>query len=128
MNTDYSSCDHALLEQFNELRFALYNTPAQKWTVNDMAAQVRLSPSYFQSQYKKIFHISCMEDLFTSRMDHARTLLATTHLPINRVGEECGYESNIYFSRHFKIKVGMTPSEYRNKYADTSAHTSSSQR
>lgn len=113
MNTDYSRYDHALFERISELRRLIYNSPSRKWTVNTMAAQVSLSPSYFQSVYKKFFHISCMEDLFTSRMNYARQLLAVTNLPINEIAGQCGYESNIYFSRHFKKKAGMTPTEYR---------------
>jgi len=113
MNTDCSSCDHALFERFHELRLTLYHFPGRKWTIKEMAAFVNLSPSYFQNIYRNLFHISCMADLFTSRMSHAKTLLATTQLPIFEIAQRCGYESNIYFSRHFKNKVGTTPSEYR---------------
>lgn len=113
MHTDYASCDNAMLERFLELRLAMYRVPEEKWSVNGMAEQMCLSPSYFQSIYKKLFHISCMSDLFISRMNLARELLATTMLPVNEIAAKCGYESNIYFARHFKRKVGMTPSEYR---------------
>ncbi|MBR2949609.1 MAG: helix-turn-helix transcriptional regulator [Lachnospiraceae bacterium] len=114
MNADYSSYDHAMYQHLNELRHHIYNSPSRKWTVNMMAEYMRLSPSYFQSVYRKYYHISCMADLFHSRMNHARALLAATSLPISEVASRCGYESNIYFSRHFKKKTGMTPSEYRN--------------
>ena len=114
MNLEFSGKDRALFDRLNELRLALYNSPAQKWTVTDMANYVSFSPSYFQSIYKKLFHISCMADLIKSRMNYAKELLSTTQLPINEIAKCCGYDSNIYFSRHFKRNVGFTPSEYRN--------------
>lgn len=114
MSTDYTSCDHVMLEQFQALRQRIYKLPAGKWTVAGMADSVCLSPSYFQSLYKRFFHISCMEDVYSSRMNYAKELLTTTQLPIGEIAFKCGYESNIYFSRHFKRKVGMTPTEYQN--------------
>jgi len=113
MNAGYSATDRAVYERFNALRLALYSSPARKWTVAEMAGEVNLSPSYFQNLYKDLFHTSCLADLITARMTHARELLTTTALPIVEVAAECGYASNIYFSRHFKQKVGMTPGEYR---------------
>jgi len=116
MNTDFSGYDRALLEQLNALRLALYRSPAKKWEIRDMANYVNLSPSYLQNVYKKTFHISCMADLINSRTNHAKQLLSTTHIPINEVAELCGYASNIYFARQFKHKVGMTPTEYRQRH------------
>lgn len=116
MHANDAGTDAATLERFNELRLALYSSPAQRWTVADMANTVNLSPSYFQTVYKNLFHISCMADLIASRMTYARELLTTTALPIGEIAAKCGYDSNIYFSRHFKRKVGMTPSEYREQY------------
>lgn len=113
INSDFAHYDHALLERLSELRLMLYSSPAQKWTVTDMANYASLSPSYFQSLYKKVFHIPCMTDLINSRMTHAKELLSTTNTPVTEIAERCGYESNIYFARHFKCKVGMTPTEYR---------------
>jgi len=113
INSDFSHCDHVLRERLNELRLMLYSSPAQKWAVPDMANYVNLSPSYFQSIYKKMFHIPCMTDLINSRMNYAKELLSTTNIPVNEIAERCGYASNIYFARHFKRKVGLTPTEYR---------------
>ena len=113
MDTDYSHCPYDLLERLNSLRLALYSSPAQKWEISDMANYVTLSPSYFQSVYKKTFNISCISDLISIRINYAKELLSTTNIPINEIAEQCGYSSNIYFARQFKHKVGITPTEYR---------------
>jgi len=122
MSTDYSQSDQMFLEQFRALRRTIYAQPAQKWSVQQMADTVCLSPSYFQSLYRKYFQISCMEDVYSSRMNYARELLTTTSLPIGEIAERCGYESNIYFSRHFKRKIGMTPTEYQNHITGGNHH------
>ena len=49
-----------------------------------MASIVNLSPSYVQSLYKKFFHISCIVDLISSRMDRAQQMLIVTDYPIKR--------------------------------------------
>ena len=108
--------DISLRERFNQLRLAIYSSPQQNWTVKKMASIVNLSPSYVQSLYKKFFHISCIADLISSRMDRAQQMLIVTDYPIKKISLLCGYESNIYFSRHFKEKAGMTPTEYRRLY------------
>ena len=63
-----------------------------------------------------------MEDVYSSRMNYARELLTTTSLPIGEIAERCGYESNIYFSRQFKRKIGMTPTEYQNHITGGNHH------
>ena len=102
-----------LIENLYQLRITIYSSPDKKWTVNQMANSVNLSPSYLQSMYRSIFHTSCIADLVTSRMERAKHLLAISQETVNDIANDCGYESNVYFSRHFKTKVGMTPTAYR---------------
>lgn len=47
------------------------------------------------------------------RMALACNLLSNTDLPISEIFVKCGIESANYFSRVFKIEMGMTPTEYR---------------
>ena len=43
----------------------------------------------------------------------AKRLLAETQLPVEKVGEICGFGSLVHFSRSFKASVGIPPSIYR---------------
>jgi len=95
MDSELSGGSSEMYERFHELRRELYRFPACKWTVDMMADRLNVSPSYFQSIYKKLFHISCMADLFNSRMNYARQLLTTTSFQVNEIAVMCGYESNI---------------------------------
>ena len=43
----------------------------------------------------------------------AAELLTSTDLPISDISRRCGYENPFYFSRVFRERMGMPPSEYR---------------
>lgn len=105
-----------LVERLYQLRLDIYSAPDKKWNVRRMATSVNLSPSYFQVMYKRLFNTSCISDLISSRMNRAKQLLAGSAYQVSSIAEFCGYESCVYFSRHFKTKVGMSPSQYRAKY------------
>lgn len=55
-----------------------------------------------------------LEQLFRSYMDmRAQELLARTDLPIDEVAHRCGYPFQSSFSRGFKKRNGIYPTEYR---------------
>ncbi len=47
------------------------------------------------------------------RLSKAKELLCETTLCIWEIAERIGFECPYYFSHIFKVKTGMTPSEYR---------------
>ena len=49
------------------------------------------------------------------RLEHARTLLATTDLPIGEVATKSGYSRQTTFNHDFKMRYGLTPTDFRNK-------------
>ena len=50
------------------------------------------------------------EDL---RIENGRDLLKTTDLTVQDVADKVGYKDTAYFSRVFKAKVGLTPTDYK---------------
>ena len=49
------------------------------------------------------------------RLKNAIDMLSSTNYSIREIAEECGFRSANYFSKVFSAKVGITPTEYRNK-------------
>ena len=47
------------------------------------------------------------------RLDRAKQLLAETELPVREIAAEVGMEDYNYFSRVFRQRIGMTPTQYR---------------
>lgn len=69
----------------------------------------------------RTLHRRCLERLRTTpakliekyRIEHARTLLETTTLPVKVLAAECGFGSPTHLTRAFEREIGMTPREYR---------------
>ncbi len=82
-------------------------------TLNGLAQQFHVSPSYLSTLFKKETGQSFTEYLTQQRLAFAKKLLRETDLPINVVAAECGIADNNYFARIFKAQEGMTPAQYR---------------
>ncbi|MDY6397958.1 MAG: helix-turn-helix transcriptional regulator [Treponema sp.] len=48
-----------------------------------------------------------------ARMEKARSLLKDNSLSIKEISAEVGFNDQNYFSRTFRNKFGMTPTEFR---------------
>ena len=51
------------------------------------------------------------------RIERAKQLLEVTAMPLHGVMEHCGYQDGSAFRRLFRRETGLTPSEYRERYA-----------
>lgn len=82
-------------------------------SLETIAAHLGMSPSYLTRYYKNHTGIPLMQHVDNIRMDSARVLLATTHLPLSDVIARTGYVDKSNFIRKFKARFGMTPILYR---------------
>lgn len=81
--------------------------------INDLAARLDMSPSYFSSTFKKEMGQSTMQYITALRMDRAREYLTRSRLSVAAIAKNVGYEDSQYFFRVFKKVTGMTPLQYR---------------
>ena len=102
-------------EKMSMLRSQIYSNPKYNWNIEDLAHRLTMSRSHFEHTYKKLFGISPMNEVINSRLEHAKFMLTSTDVPINQIAEMCGYKSDIHFMRQFKSRMGMTPTEFRNR-------------
>lgn len=103
----------AHLSNLVALRKEIYAHPEYNWSVRKMAEKIHVSEPYFQELYKNSFGTACGSDVITSRIEAAKLLIADTALPIAEIGEKCGYNSPVHFSRQFKQITGYSPIKYR---------------
>lgn len=99
-----------------KLRFNINNNPAYEWSVPGMAAMLNVSTGYLHIMYKKTFGISCMEDVFRSRIELAKDYIAHSNYSVNQIAELCGYQNTEHFCRQFKKQTGTTASEYKSRF------------
>ena len=89
------------------------NNYTGKLTLNDIARQFHLNPSYFSKRFKTVNNIGFKEYLNNLRISHSEKLLLETQKNITEIAFESGFENSNYYGDAFRLKNGVSPSEYR---------------
>ncbi len=95
------------------LQKQILENPDCDWTIGQMAETVGLSVPHFQKLFKTNIGkppIAYLQDL---RLEKARELLEATFLQVQEVRNKVGILYDSHFTRDFKKKFGVTPTEYR---------------
>lgn len=82
-------------------------------SLNTIAAEVGMSPSYFSSIFSKEMGKTFVEYLTEIRMDRAKELLMCSSMKTSEIGYEVGYKDPHYLSYIFKKTQNCTPKEFR---------------
>lgn len=101
-------------ERFIELNYA------SSIRINDIAAYIGFSRSYFTTLFKEYSGLSPQEYLLRCRMTHSCHLLEYTALSIYEVSTRVGYDDSLAFSRIFKKYYGCSPAAYRKRLSGQS--------
>lgn len=101
--------DHRILEACQILSSSL----AEDISIDQLAEQVFLSPSRLAHLFREQMGASVVRWREDQRVVRAKQLLQTTLLPVAVIAQQTGYDDQLYFSRVFKKRVGVSPSEYR---------------
>ena len=81
--------------------------------VQQIAADVGLSPRQLERLFAKYLHASPSHHYLELRLDRARELLLQTTKPILDVAVACGFASASHFSRCYRAVYGHKPSDER---------------
>lgn len=96
-----------------ELREQIYREPARNWSIDEMCETVRISRTHLQRVFSDTFGCSCYQDVLRSRLIYADRLLCETDIPICKIAQQCGFDSDSTFIRAFKRFRGCTPTAFR---------------
>lgn len=80
-----------------------------------LAKELGVSYSWFRSTFAAHTGLSPHQYLLELRLLHARSRLAETRLSVKEIAAEAGFEDEYYFSRLFRHKLGLSPSQWRNR-------------
>ena len=83
--------------------------------MRDLAEHLDISRNYLSTLFQTILHTTPSEYLANFRLTRAKEQLTITTLSIGTIASMCGYHDPLVFSKAFKLKTGMTPSQYRKK-------------
>ncbi|WP_281281477.1 helix-turn-helix domain-containing protein [Paenibacillus dokdonensis] len=82
---------------------------SQPLVIEELAAQVSMSPTTFHKQFKRVTAMSPLQYQKTIRLQTARRLLLTEGLDAATAGFRVGYESPSQFSRECARLFGRPP-------------------
>lgn len=89
-------------------------------TIQDIADYLNINRSYLHRIFKSFAGVSIQNYLLDYRIRQACILLKNTDLSIRVIARFVSYIDPLYFSRIFRQKMGVSPSEYRQKSAGIS--------
>lgn len=84
-------------------------------TVAWCAGQFNLSPNYFGEMVKRQTHITAQEYIHGKILEKAKAMLLHSDQPVNEIAEQLGFAYSNHFTRFFRTRTGMSPSDYRKK-------------
>ncbi len=82
-------------------------------TLKDVAAEARLSPSYFSQLFHEFVGVTFQEHLQMLRSGFAGSLLRATDMSVTDICHASGFSDLSHFERAFKGRYGMPPSAWR---------------
>lgn len=94
----------------------LHEVYTQQITLADLAGYICMEERTFLRRFKKATGITSIDYCQRLRVDHARKKLQISQDPIDRVAWEVGYSDPSAFRKVFHRIIGLTPSEYRQRF------------
>ena len=85
----------------------------QNLSLEEVAAQVFVSPFYLSHMFKEKLGVTFVEYLTRVRVEMAKSYLLNTQMSVSAVAEKVGYEDSSYFGKVFKKMTGTTPKGFR---------------
>jgi transcriptional regulator GlxA family with amidase domain len=102
-------------------RFIAAN-PSLDHSITNLAARARLSPRHFARLFRSEVGVTPAAWVEAARVSTARRLLESGHDAPKQVAMQCGFANADTLRRAFVRHVGVTPAEYRRRYATVTDH------
>jgi signal transduction histidine kinase/DNA-binding response OmpR family regulator/ligand-binding sensor domain-containing protein len=109
-NVEVQSADEKFLLKVREAILARMGD--EQLSVESLADEIGLSRSQLFRKISALTGVSVNELIRTFRLQRAAQLLEQKWAPVTQVAYEVGYSNLSYFSKAFKEKYGVSPSEY----------------
>ena len=88
----------------------------ERISLETLASLTFLSPRQFERRFRSLLHSSPTEFILKTRIDAAARLLVESKLSVTEIALRCGFYDNSHFTRQFKKKMGVSPTQFRKKF------------
>ena len=85
----------------------------QNITLEELSAQVQITPQYLCKLFKKYLHLRPMQYITQKRIQYAKQLLSDHQLSVNEIAHAVGFNDCSYFSAIFRKYEMISPTEFR---------------
>ena len=82
------------------------------FSLQSISNELSYNKKYTSFVFKKHFGLGIVEYLNTIRIQNACTMIEQGFTSVNDIADRCGYSDPQYFSKIFKSKMDLTPSQY----------------
>jgi len=112
--------NHETLDQLEALLKDYFNSEKSSGlgipSVQYVAGQLNLSPTYLSSLTKKLTGESTQQIIHNKLIEKAKEKLSTTHLTVSEIAYDLGFEHVQSFSKLFKSKTASSPLKFRESF------------
>lgn len=85
-------------------------------SVETISSFLNFSPSYLSSSLKSLTGMSTQQHIHNKIIEKAKEQLSTTHLTVNEIAYNLGFEYPTSLNKLFKNKTNMSPLEFRKRF------------
>lgn len=107
------SFDEQFMQQVMEIMEK--NMDNSEWTMEEFAQELNMGRTVFYQKLKSIIGLSPVDFVREMRLKRAMQLIESSEYNISTIAYMTGFNDPKYFSKCFKKKYGMRPSEYGGK-------------
>ena len=100
-------------KEFISLITNIIHTRMTDLVLDDLADKFCMSQSQMNRKIKSITGLSTLAYILHIRMEWARQMLLSTETPIGEIAGKCGFGDQSHFTRTFKQRFGITPTQCR---------------
>lgn len=110
INNDTLSKMEAILNNYFE------SEHTQLPTVQYIAEQLNVSPSYLSDLLKNLTGLTAQQHIHEKLIEKAKELLSTSNLSVSEIAYQLGFEFPQSFNKLFKKKTDLTPLEFKQTF------------
>ncbi|MCT7666898.1 helix-turn-helix domain-containing protein [Shinella kummerowiae] len=101
-----------------ELRRTIDRHYREDWPVGHYVERLATTPHLLDKAARAVFGQTVKEMVLERRLLQAKRLLRFTIRPMEDIGREIGFEDPAYFSRFFRKRMGLSPTDWRRQNSE----------